>query len=149
MLAHFVFRLQRLLDLREQAVKESQKRLAIAMGAVLDAQAELHCFQVERQELQASWQTAIVGGMWPEMAVSYQRCFGNLDHECQRASTKIAATQKEELACRALLDKALRQQKVLEKLRDRTKARLVLETNRREQAELDEFSVLRQAQEAR
>lgn len=146
---HFKFRLQRLLELREQSVKECQKRVAQAIAAVLDAQSHLHCLQEERQDLYAHWQKFAQGGMSSSTALNYQRCFSKLSHECELAAQKVSASQKNELACRALLDKAMRQQKVLEMLRERNQARFTLEFNRREQAQADEFAMLRQSQESR
>lgn len=149
MQTQFKFRLERLLGLRDRNVQDCRIRLAKSINAVLEAQAELHCLQKERQDLSEAWQQALHGGLRADTAQHFQRCFESLGRACELATKKAAKAQTEELACRALLDQALRKQKVLEKLRERMRARFVLESIRREQAQLDEFAVLQQGQEAR
>jgi|GEM_PF-4867107 len=149
MVTHFTFRLQRLLDLRERHVQDCQKRLAQSLIAALKAQADLQSLQAERQLLTQNWHECIRREMRPDTALHYQHCFDTLAHVCERANKILVAAQSEELAHRALLDQALRKQKVLEKVCERMRARFLLESNRREQAQLDEFAMLRTSQEAR
>jgi len=143
----FKFRLQRLLDLRDRATQECKKNMAAALHALLEAQADLHCLQTERQQMNAAWQQALPSGLKPEMAIGFQRCFDKSTTSCELAAKKIEAAKEHESACRMLLDKAMRKQKVLEKLRDRTRTRFNYEASRREQAQLDDFAMLRHSRE--
>ena len=149
MATKFVFRLQRLLELRERKVEECKKSLALAIQEVNRAAAEVARLQGEQTRLNRSWREETQHGLAPDLARCFQRCVVALV-QLRKAAEEIAAAAKaKESVCRSHLAQALTKQKALEKLRARLRARHSEAALKREQAELDDFAVIRAAQEER
>ena len=141
--SRFVFRLERLLELRKRQVEEAQKLLARCIENVRAGQAILQRLQEEQDNLNQSWRKIASGALSPDRALDYQQWLESLVKSSKAATADLENLKNEELACRALLAKAMGRQKSLEKLRERALGRFIQDTNRRAQAELDDLTMLR------
>ncbi|MGD0088796.1 MAG: flagellar export protein FliJ [Planctomycetota bacterium] len=149
MAAAFVFRLQRLLELRERRVEECKKRLALAILGVNRAEAEVERLKGEQVQLNSTWKDEARRGFASYMALCFQQYVAALVLFRELAEKAVTTAKGNESECRTALAQALTKQKALERLRARLLARYTQETRKREQAELDDFAVIRAGQEER
>jgi len=138
----FAFRLERLLDLRKHTVEQHNRFLVKILAKIASVMNAIDAVQSEKEELNQSWRAA-ARVLQPQAARHYANFAGELERKLAADEGELARTQKEELACRALIEQAMRQQKILEKLRTRALARYQLASDRRQQHALDEFATLR------
>lgn len=142
----FAFRLERLLELRKHQVEETQKLLARCIENVRAADAILIRLHEEQKKLNQSWHLIASRALNADCAMDYQLWMENLLKSVETEKIALENVKKEEMACRSLLTKAMGRKKSLEKLRERALGRFVQESNRRSQAELDDFTGMRQKQ---
>jgi flagellar export protein FliJ len=141
-MAGFTFRLERVLDLRRQTVEQHNRTLAKILAKLAAVTNAIEALQQEKDELNESWRAA-ARQLRPETAKHYADFAGDLERKMTAAQGELERTRKEELACRALIEQAMRQQKILEKLRTRALARYQVASDRKAQNALDEFATLR------
>jgi flagellar export protein FliJ len=147
-MAGFTFRLERVLDLRKQAVEMHNRALAKILAKLAAVMNVLEALQQEKNDLNESWRAA-ARQLRPETAKQYADFAGDLERKSVAAQAELEQVRKEELACRALIEQAMRQQKILEKLRTRAFARYQVASDRKAQNALDEFATLRSGTEAK
>jgi flagellar export protein FliJ len=147
-MAGFTFRLERLLELRRQAVEQHNRELGKILAKIAAAMSVCEALRQEKEALNEAWREA-ARLLRPETAVNYAEFAGVLERRTEAAQEVLARTQKEELACRALIETAMRQQKILEKLRTRALARYQAASGRQQQKVLDEFAICAKAKGVR
>lgn len=143
----FAFRLERVLDLRKREVEQCEKELAKRIEQVREAQAVVQHLRAERAALNTAWGDAMKGAMDRTLLQTFHGCAVAFETGITIALAEVERRQKEELACRALLGKAMTRKKVLDRLRARAFKRFNDDANKRLQNQLDDFSVMRHGQE--
>ncbi len=142
-MAGFHYRLERVLELRKQAVEQHKQMLARMIAATRAAQAAVLALETEQTRMNTAWCEAARTGLTPQAALDFANFTTELERRKRQAQAELERAQTEELARRALLDIAMNKQKVLEKPKARALKRYQVETGRKDQAALDEFATLR------
>lgn len=110
-----------------------------ARAARLEAVAELEGIETRRGELVMKPADTL------DARLAMQACLDRLDDEEREQKIVIEMLESDEAARKEEWTEARRELQVLEKLREAALADWTLEENRREQKELDEWSVTRRA----
>ena len=139
----FIFRLERLLDLRLSAEDDCKVRLAQAVQAAREATDAIDRTQGAQEELNRSWQSAVAEGLCAADASDYQQCAVALERDLivrnkafQQAETAIAIRQSE-------LEAAVSKRRSLEKFKDKAQRRFQLSEQISEQKQLDDLAMMR------
>jgi flagellar protein FliJ len=143
----FTFRLERVLDLRKREVEKCEKDLAVAIEQVRLAQAVVDELRKERAALDVSWQQALKGNLDQATLQNFHSCALAFEAAINQGLVEVERLKKAELACRALLSKAMTRKKVLERLRARALKRFNDEGNKQLQNQLDDFAIMRRGME--
>lgn len=141
--ARFRFRLQRLLDLREQEVRRRRAELAEAQAAAAAAAAAARATEEQRRAAAAAWLARAGLGARPW---EWELARGHLEGLRGRVAALRAEAEEwaaEEGRRRARVVAARAGQRSLERLRERQAEAHRLEVGRVEQAVLDEMGVTR------
>ncbi len=139
-MARFEFRLEALLAHRQQIEKEKQRRLA-------KIQQDIHALVQQIQETQrrivAEDRTLGAKELTGKLDMQYiaheKRFVGNLHMKVILGTQKLAAMEQTLNAARAELLQAAKARKVIEKLKEKQRARWILEQERKQSALMDEI----------
>ncbi|MCG0237971.1 MAG: flagellar export protein FliJ [Firmicutes bacterium] len=137
----FRFRLQRLLDLREQEVDAARRELAAARQAVATAEAGLRTVEgLVRRRLDDAARQEALGSPALDFVLRRLQIAGLL-RTLAEARAGLEAARQVEAERRQELVAALGRARTLERLRDRRREEWRAEAARAEQAELDELAL--------
>lgn len=136
-------RLSKLIDLRERQVEDSRRALAFATEHVLAGVAAMERIHNEVLQLNQEWHAMAVNGVSQAHAEHFQRSTHGLLARLNSAAMLLEKSRAEEAEARRRLEEAMKKKKAVEKLRTRLKEREQMELRNIEQAQMDEFSVLR------
>ncbi|MFM9872798.1 MAG: flagellar export protein FliJ [Fimbriimonadaceae bacterium] len=135
----FKFRLQTVLDLRVNELEIAERTYLIAKSKREDAEQDLagihQMLQDQRRQPRETFQARLD-------AEAYNQ---RLEDESRAILTTIGVLEDEEAKAMEFWIDAKKEVKALEKLRDKAEEEYALEMNRKEQAELDEWAVLRRS----
>lgn len=140
-------RLTRIIDLREKQTEACRRVFAAATEKVLAAEAAMESIHNETLGLNDEWLAMATQGVSAAHAVQFQRATQGLLLRLNEATLALNVARENELKARAILEEALKKQKAVEKLRLKYRHREAQDAQRLEQSQLDEFAVLRAAQE--
>jgi len=133
----FNFRLERVRQYRRQLEEQAKKELQETQLRVREAEKELENMLQHRQEtLQQALNTVA-----DRRATLDYVCF--VDEKCAGQESIIAILQQDEEMMRAKWIQARQDAELLEKLKTKAKDQYDLDANRHEQAELDEWTMMR------
>lgn len=135
----FEFRLQRVLDYRALAEEWAKDAYLDARAARLQAVAELETIEVRRGELLKSPHATL------DDRLAMQNCLDKYDEDERQQRIVIDMLEADEAKRKDEWTEARKELQVMEKLREKALAEWTLDQNRREQKELDEWSVMRRA----
>jgi flagellar FliJ protein len=144
----FKFRLQRILELREQAEQAKARALASAQDAAetarrdRDALANLH--QSSRAELDAAQSAEPRVGHLQQLGYVLQ----SLDARLESAGDSVRAADEVVEGARKLLDDAARDRRVLDRLKDRHTDQWRIEEAHKDRIGMDEIAISRFARQA-
>lgn len=138
-MSEFRFRLQRVLDYRALAEGWAKDAYLEARAARLEAVAGLESIEVRRGELLMKPADAL------DARLAMQACLDRMEDEERQQRVVIEMLEHDEATRKEEWTEARRELQVLERLRESAYAEWMLEENRREQKELDEWSVTRRA----
>lgn len=139
------FRLQRLLELREKQVEECKAKLQTAARLLTAAEDVFNSVRAAGEELGLNWHDNSGAGMSAWQAVDFQiAMFANLE-ELRAAAKETERLRHELTERRGELEAARTKASILEKARERAMRRAAAGELRREQAQLDEHSMLMEA----
>jgi flagellar export protein FliJ len=136
-------RLSRLIDLRERQVEDCRRALAFATEHVLAGVAAMERIHNEVLQLNQEWHAMAVNGVSQAHAEHFQRATHGLLARLNSAAMLLEKCRAEEAEARRRLEEAMKKKKAVEKLRSRLNEREQAEQRSVEQAQMDEFSVLR------
>jgi len=135
----FKFRLQTVLDLRIGELENAERAYLLAKSKREDAEQDLEgvkqMLQSQRRQQRDSFQARLDAEAYTQ----------RLEDESRAILTTIGVLEDEESRAMALWIDAKKEVKALEKLREKAYDEYNLELNRKEQAELDEWAVLRRS----
>lgn len=144
----FKFRLQRILELREQAEQAKARALASAQDAAeaarkeRDALADLH--KSSRAELDAAHHGEPRIGHLQQLGFVLQA----LDQRLESAGDSVKAADEIVAGARKLLDDAARDRRVLDRLKDRHTDQWRIEEAHKDRLGMDEIAISRFARQA-
>lgn len=133
----FVFHLQKVLDYRRLVEEWARDAYLEARVKRLEAEAELEAIRARREEALRSDASTVAERL------DLERYLQRLDDEEQAQRTVIAVLEEEEEKARLEWMERKRDAEALQKLHDRRRAEHELEEARRQQAELDEWAVMK------
>lgn len=140
-------RLTRIVDLREKQTETCRRAFAAATERVLAAEAAMERIHNETVQLNEEWHAMALQGVSASHAVQFQRATQGLLMRLNEATLALQVARDHEIKARTTLEEALKKQKAVEKLRLKYRHREAQDAQRLEQSQLDEFAVLRAAQE--
>jgi flagellar protein FliJ len=135
----FSFRLQKVLEYRAMSEEWAKQAYLDARAARLEAELLLIGLGQRRQELLNGAYRRI------EDRLNLEAALNRLDEEEAQQRVALSVLQSEEERAMAEWTERRRDLQVVEKLRDRALEEWRVEASRQEQAELDEWAVLRRA----
>lgn len=138
-------RLTKLIDLRERQVDACRRALAFATEHVQAGIATLERVHHEVLQLNEEWHTMALHGVSQGHAEQFQRATHGLLLRLNSAAMLLEKSRAEEAEARRNLEEAMKKKKAVEKLRSRLSEREAHELRNSEQAQMDEFSILRSA----
>ncbi|MGV3617567.1 MAG: flagellar export protein FliJ [Fimbriimonas sp.] len=135
----FSFRLQKVLEFRELEEGEAQNAYRAAQDAVSEKQADIRKLILHR--------TALVSAPAPtiDARLHLERVMERIDDEERTERSILAILENEETIAEANWNAKRQAVKVIEKLRENALEAWKQDEERREQADLDEWAVLRRA----
>ena len=136
---NFEFRLQRVSEYRALAEGWAKDAYLDARAARLEAVAGLEGIEVRRGELLKSPHRTI------EDRIAMQNCLDKFDEDERQQRIVIEMLEGDEAKRKEEWTEARKELQALEKLRDKAFAEWMVEENRREQKELDDWTVTRRA----
>lgn len=144
----FKFRLQSVLELREQSERESAARLAQAETRADEARVAQKALESIRQSgadaMHNAHGTQTVGQM---RTIGY--VLDQLNHHIADAQTRVAAAEQVVTQARSDLTSALQARRVLSRLRDKHFENWKVEDNAQEMRQMDEFALARFSRQAK
>jgi flagellar export protein FliJ len=147
-MAAFKFRLQSVLELREQTERESAAKLAEAESRADEARLAQKALESIRQSgsdaMHSAHATQTVGQM---RTIGY--VLEQLNHHIADAQTRVAAAEQVVTQARSDLTSALQARRVLSRLRDKHFENWKVEDNAQEMKQMDEFALARFARQAK
>lgn len=138
-MSEFQFRLQRVLEYRAMAEGWAKDAYLEARAARLEAVAGLEKIERQRGDLLKKPADAL------DARLAMQACLDKFEEDERQQNIVIEMLEMDEAKRKDEWTEARRELQVLEKLRETALAEWTLEENRREQKELDEWSVTRRA----
>jgi len=144
----FKFRLQSVLELREQSERESAAKLAEAENKADDARMAQKALETIRESgaeaIHSAHATQTVGQI---RTIGY--VLDQLNHHIADAQTRVAAAEQVVTQARSDLTSALQARRVLSRLRDKHFESWKVEDNAQEMKQMDEFALARFARQAK
>jgi flagellar export protein FliJ len=135
----FKFRLQTVLDLRVNELDSAERTYLVAKSKREDAELDFDgvkkMIQEQRQQPRETFQARLD-------AEAYSQ---RLEDESRAILTTIGVLEDEEAKAMGFWIEAKKEVKALEKLKEKAEDEYNIEMNRKEQAELDEWAVLRRS----
>lgn len=135
----FKFRLQTVLDLRLETLHAAEQAYLLAKSKREDAEADLAAATRLRDDSRLNNHTGLTDRLAAEAYVM------RLDDEARALEATLGVLQDEETALREAWIEARKEAQAIEKLKEKAQEEHAIDMNRREQAELDEWAVLRRA----
>lgn len=139
----FIFRLERLLELRARAEDERKQRLAKAVLAVRAATEAVERTESAQQDLARSWREAVALGLCAADAEDYLLCSAALERELSARKKSVQQAETAVAARQADLEAANSKRRSLEKFKEKAKRRFTLIEQVVEQKLFDEMALLR------
>jgi flagellar export protein FliJ len=133
----FKFRLQKVLDYRETMEHWAQEAYLDTRVARLEAEAAMHDVGTRRKEMLHQQANTLYERQDMEQRLA------RLDDEEVEKKTVVEVLKAEEEKALQVWHEKKRELETMVKLRDKAKEEWTLEANRKEQAELDEWAVLK------
>lgn len=133
----FAFSLQRVLDYRRLEEDWAREALRYAREAREEAEGELEHLQSQRRTLTAHAAESVA------LRLDLEACHGALDRDVESAQNRLALLVNDEAKATQEWREARVAAEALAKLRESAHAEWVREEARREQADLDEWAVMR------
>jgi flagellar export protein FliJ len=144
----FKFRLQSVLDVRQQAERESAARLAEAENRADEARTAQRALESIRESgaeaMHAAHATQTIGEL---RTMGY--VLEHLGHHISDAQARVAAAEQVVAQARGHLTTALQARRVLSRLRDKHFENWKNEDNAQEMKQMDEFALARFARQAK
>jgi len=135
----FKFRLESVVGLKKQREDERKIALACAKKDLKQKLEDLNSLQRERRNtVEAAGNTAGCGGLDVAEMLVYYAYLEKLTDEIADSACAVERSREDVESKRDLLLRSSREKKALENLRDKMKARYLLEARKAEQASLDE-----------
>lgn len=131
------FSLQRVLDYRRLEEEWAQEAFRLARAARTEAEAELLLLQSRRQDLLAHEAASLAARM------DLEACHAALDRDVESAQNRLAHLANDEARAAAEWRECRISAEALAKLRESAHDEWLREEARKEQADLDEWAVLR------
>src|SRR5208283_2944387 len=128
--AKYVFRLSRLLELRERQLQDCQQRLAEAILRTQATETRLRDLRREQMTLNQLWRDTARGAFHPDSALDFDRSLVALVRAEVKTMGDLIENFKAQRECQAKLERAMAKCKALEKLRGRGQARFTREFNK-------------------
>lgn len=135
----FVFRLQKVLEFRELEEGWAKDTFVAAQGARADKQTDIKKLMAHRTAIVSQPANSI------ESRLHLQRVMERIDDEERSERAVLAVLENEELSAQAEWNLKRQAVKAIERLRESALETWKLEEERREQADLDEWAVMRRA----
>jgi flagellar FliJ protein len=136
---NFEFRLQKVLDYRALVEGWAKDAYLDARAARLEAVAGLESIELRRGELLKTPHTTI------EDRMAMQNCLDKFEEDERQQRIVIDMLEGDESKRKEEWTEARKELQALEKLRDKAFAEWMVDENRREQKELDDWTVTRRA----
>ncbi|MBL8060930.1 MAG: flagellar FliJ family protein [Chthonomonas sp.] len=137
-MAKFKFRLETLRMVRAQEAEDAKVALLQAQRERIEMEGQISELTARRRESMKESKAKNFGDR-----VTLQHWMDALDLQQHQAEAALCILLNEEEACREIWHKRQQASDALEKLRERHKQEFDLEVIRREQADLDEWAVMR------
>jgi flagellar export protein FliJ len=143
----FKFRLQSVLELREQSEREAAGKLADAENKADEARIAQRALESIRQSGAEAMHTAHAPTVGQMKTIGY--VLEQLNHHIADAQTRVAAAEQVVTQARTDLTSALQARRVLSRLRDKHFENWKAEDNAQEMKQMDEFALARFARQAK
>jgi flagellar FliJ protein len=141
-MAKFVFRLEAVLRHRKMIEQEKQRDLAAAAARFAEVERELKGLEGTMRETNDDVRrNRLTGRLDVGFITAHRRFLLGMQRKAVELATRLAAAQRDVDAARAALAEAAKQRMVLEKLREKQRARWREELDRKELAQLDEVGM--------
>ncbi|MBS1722939.1 MAG: flagellar export protein FliJ [Armatimonadetes bacterium] len=138
-MAKFKFKLEKLLEYRRLQEGWAKDAYAETMARKLEAEGQLEGLRRKRQEACMARPCGLDG------RVSLDKYVTRLQDEERAGEATLSVLESDVEAAQQVWLEARKEAEAIQKLRDADFEQWLLEENRREQAELDEWSILRRA----
>ncbi|WP_461833006.1 flagellar export protein FliJ [Desulfothermus sp.] len=139
-MAKFQFRLQRILDYREQIEEQAKMRLAKILSLISQKKEQINQYE---QELEQISKVISMGNLSEHSLWLYKESEKNILLSIDQLKKELKdLSQKAEILRQDLILKTIERKK-LEKLKQKDHERFIYEEQKREQKEIDEISTLR------
>ncbi len=139
-MAKFQFRLQRILDYREQIEEQAKMRLAKILSLISQKKEQINQYE---QELEQISKMISMGNLSENSLWLYKESEKNILLSIDQLKKELKdLSQKAEILRQDLILKTIERKK-LEKLKQKDHERFIYEEQKREQKEIDEISTLR------
>lgn len=133
----FAFSLQRVLDYRRLEERWAEEAFRLARQAVTEVEASLDAIRTRRRDLSDHSATSLA------VRLDIERCHVELDREEESAQNRLALLTNDEARAMEEWRNCRIAAEALDKLRESAFEEWTREEARREQADLDEWAVLR------
>ena len=141
-MAQFKFKLSAVLRHRETIEHERQRDYALALAKVKDLQDQLSSLNQILHDTNADVRdNRLTGRIDINFITAHRRYLLGVQRKAMTLVTEIAAAQREAETARQHLAEAAKQKKILEKLREKQQQRWKEESDRKENAALDEVGM--------
>ncbi len=139
-MARFKFRLDKVLEVKEIALKQEQRRLS-------DINQRRHQLLESRHQLEQAMEECMgqinrLESSQVDLLASYHTYLHQIMQEIRQLENQLYQLDEEEMKVRQRLQEIQKEKKVLENLKERKYARFLKEQDRLEQATLDELALL-------
>ena len=137
---HFTFRLERVRALRERAEDQAKEDYAASLAYRIEGAAMLRAAAEHRDQARSSMRPAADAALSGMDLLASQAWLDRLELAREAAELELDRREAEVEARHVALVRAASDRHALERLAERRRAEFVLESNRREGAELDELA---------
>jgi flagellar FliJ protein len=141
----FTFRLERVRELREHAEGQAKEHLAASLSQQLRGNAMLAQASARLAAAADARRSQAGGVLSAADLVAHERWARSLERDHQAAEAALQHFEAEVINRRSALGEASKEREVLERLKQRQREAHVLQSARREGAELDEMALQRHA----
>ena len=141
-MAKFVFKLEGVLRQRKHVEEQRQRELAVIRGEMAQLEAELNALNAQVTAASADVRdNRLIGKLDMSFLAAHRRFLLAMQRRGLTMMQKMALVQRQIEEAQANLAEAAKQRKAIEKLREKQHQRWVEESNRKEQALMDEISM--------